>query len=681
MNQPPGRAAPGFPGKAEQSSSTGRRRGLLIRSIGSGGWLFLAGAVTLSAELALAVRRGDIFGFGVDSFHAVDTLAESALFAAALVAAHALLLILAWAAARRICRPAPRGLFLLDWLAAYLLAYGLAAATREKIADYLGERISLQLIRQLGGGSLLDAASYAAREAAPLLAVLAVALCAWIAIRLRLRARSAAVAVPGAPSWPLLLGLLLAAPALLSAASNQGDVRAALDRFTAPWLLYSALDPLTDFDRDGYSLFSQPRDPRPFDTSVHPFALDVPSDGVDQDGLAGDFTAVAPTPPAAPRFGALRRHVVLIVLESTRADALTMRWGGRPIAPNLAALAASGSHSEEAYSHAGFTRPSLKALFTGRFDPERRLPSLFDDFRNAGYRIGVFSAQAESFGGTADVTGMRQDADVFVDAKTLERERMWPFLRDINLLVDGRAILREIDRYFGRPSDWRTPVFLYVNVQASHFPYAFPGALQLLPGAPIPRAQIGYGNRDWVRRTYWNSVAYADWQVGRIIARLRRLGVLENSVVLIVGDHGEELFEHHYIGHGQVLDELQTHIPFVLSRRDVAIPRPVGLADVRPLLLRAAGADLGPLPAPTPVLQYIAEIDRPPAIAMVEAGRRRTGLDLDSLEVSDEPPGGAARRVAYAALRPGDPLRDRADRLIRLWEAARWRRHVEQGGP
>ncbi|MEA3048848.1 MAG: hypothetical protein QOG84_684, partial [Sphingomonadales bacterium] len=152
----------------------------------------------------------------------------------------------------------------------------------------------------------------------------------------------------------------------------------------------------------------------------------------------------------------------------------------------------------------------------------------------------------------------------------------------------------------------------------------------------------------------------------------------DDSVLLVIGDHGEELFEHGYIGHGQRLDDLQTRIPFVLNRRDIALPRPVGLADIHSLLLRAAGADLGPPRAAGPVLQYIAEIDRPPVIAMVEAGHRRTSLDLDSERVSYEDSTGRAVAASYRALAAGSPLRAKADRLVRLWERERWRRHLEQ---
>jgi hypothetical protein len=89
---------------------------------------------------------------------------------------------------------------------------------------------------------------------------------------------------------------------------------------------------------------------------------------------------------------------------------------GRPVAPNLEALAAGGSHAAHAYSHVGFTTFSLQSLFTGRLAPVAGGPSLVRDFLANGYEVGIFSGQAEDFGGTAEIVGMREGA-VFVDGE------------------------------------------------------------------------------------------------------------------------------------------------------------------------------------------------------------------------------------------------------------------------
>ena len=593
--------------------------------------LLLLAAVTLAAELCLAVFQHGIFGSQITRFHVVDSTAEIALFFGSIIALQLLLVGLVYGLYSLLFRKRHPALLLFDFVFLFGAAFTVSLVARTKLTALLGDALSIRLIRGLGGGNLFGAFVYALDEAGFVLWVAAGSAIFYLAGRLILRpGRGSATPTQGAGnSFRKAWWGAAAVPLLLFAAAADSDVRGALDRFAAPWLAYAILETATDVDRDGYSLFSRHRDRQLFDPKRHPFALDIPANGIDEDGLAGDYRHQAGNEYLpAPRFGTERRHVVLIALESTRADALEKRWNGQQVAPNLAALAAAGAHSQEAYSHIGFTNPSLRTLLTGRMDPARPAPSLFSDFRHAGYRVAVLSSQSEDFGGIAAATGMRENTDLLIDARILKKESLNPLTADVALLLDGRVLLREMDKHLGRRADWSRPTFLYMNVQASHYPYSFPGAPQILEGQPVPRGKIRYENREWTRRTYWNSVAYGDWLVGQIVARLKRLGILDDGVVLVLADHGEELFEHDYAGHGQRLNDIQTRIPFVLSRRDVAIPRPVGVADVRGLLLRAAGAEVPAPEAGRPVFQYTVELERPDEIAMVEAGRRRTVIDL-----------------------------------------------------
>src|SRR5260370_4804746 len=104
---------------------------------------------------------------------------------------------------------------------------------------------------------------------------------------------------------------------------------------------------------------------------------------------------------------------------------------------------------------------------------------------------------------------------------------------------------------------------------------------RVLPGARTPRGDIDAGNRDWVAHTYWNAVAYDDRLIGALIGRLRRLGVLDNTLVVVPADHGESLFDDGFLGHGHMLNEQQTRIPFIINRPRIAMPPVIGLADMR----------------------------------------------------------------------------------------------------
>lgn len=643
-------------------------------------YLFVASS-TLVVELALAERQIPLFGGDFRRFNTIDTWLETLSFLSGLIAAQAFfILLLFWILRLLHGRSAGRPIFHFNFLFLVTVAIGAVLAARFRILSYFSEAVSFQILRNLGGGSLVDAMLYVADEAAFLLIGFAASALLYLLLYrvLGMGRRRPAIEPSGrpGPSWRLAAAGGLSTALLLFAVQQVGDTRMALDRFLAPYLLFAGLSEISDFDRDGYSFFSRQRDAAPLDPALHPFALDVPGNGVDEDGFGGDFAFSGgdeSIPP--PTFTGKRRHVVLVVLESTRADALGKVSEGRRVAPNLAAMASSGSWAPEAYSHVGFTRNSLKSLFTGRLEPADDRQSLFRDFKQSGYRVGVLSSQSEDFGGIAETVGERRHSDVFIDAKSLQAERLWSYMRDISLLVDGKSLLREMDLNFGAAEDWRRPTFLYFNIQTAHFPYNFPGAPNFLPGPLIPRSEINYANREWVRRTYWNGVAYGDWLVGRIVSRLKDLGVYDDCVVVVLGDHGEELFENGYIGHGQVLNRLQTQIPLVFSTPGVAIPRPVGLTDLRGLILQAAGARLPPTPRAGAVFQYVGDLDTPSTIGMAERGEIITTLDLQTEEVESSD---TSERGHYRLLGRGSVLKERADRLVAMWARQRWIRHLSK---
>lgn len=630
---------------------------------------------TLALELALVERKYGVFAGGFGASHVIDGAGEWGLLLAGLLLAHGLLIGLLFLSVRALHggrRDTP--LFLLNAAFVILAAGAAVLAVKYEILSYFSDAIGFGLIRDLGGGSLFDAMLFVMDEAGLLAAAAAGAAGAyWICRRLVRRYAPARIA-PSGLRWRRLLWLALPLPLVAMAANRVPDVRYALTRFNAFAAANAALAQASDFDRDGFSGFTAQADAHPFDAARHPFALDVPNNGIDEDGLGGDFRfdgAVAKA--VVPRFPAKPKHVVLIVLESVRGDALGRRVDGREVTPNLNALARQGTAFAEAYSHVGFTTASLKSLFGGALDPAPGDPSLFRDFKAAGYRIGVYSGQPESFGDIAGVVGMKESADVFVDAETLKDERAFGFAAKGSLLVDGRKLLREFDRSYGRPADWARPNFLYFNFQEAHFPYHHPDMMRLLPGEPIARADIALANKDRVARTYWNAVAYDDWLVGQVVARLKRLGAWEDSVLVVTADHGESLFDDAFLGHGHVINRQQTQIPLVVSAAGIPNGRPVGLADFRAIILRAAGAEGVPEMPARPIFQHIGGLGWPTAIGMVEPGGVWTVMQIETEQVRFSETGRTAR---YADL--AGPEKARADRLIDEWARQRWLAHLRR---
>ncbi len=176
-------------------------------------------------------------------------------------------------------------------------------------------------------------------------------------------------------------------------------------------------------------------------------------------------------------------------------------------------------------------------------------------------------------------------------------------------------------------------------------------------------------------RTYCNAVAYNDRLIGALVARLERLGVRDDTLIVITADHGESLFDDGFLGHGHALNPQQTRIPFILSDPGVALPAPVGLADMRDIILRAAGAPAAPLRHDRGVFQYLGDFDRPGMIGSVARNGQWIRFDLFGETIWTSR---TNRWTPYAELRGAD--KEAADALIDEWARQRWLRRLESSG-
>ena len=258
--------------------------------------------VTLLFELALAERKYAFFGGGFGASQVLDTPGEIAAFLIGLLACQALLLTLLYRLIRRLhgCR-GDSPLFHLNFLV--LAGGGMlgAAVGKYQALAYFSDAMSLQIVRNLGGGSLTDALLFSLSELGLAAIALGGAAVCYLGLLwlLRKRWRDAAPLPdhwrPSRRQWALAL---VVTPLLLFGVNRIDDPRYAVGRFNAPILVGTVLHEATDFDRDGWSWFTYPLDPAPFDGALHPYALDVPGDGIDQDGFGGDFAFTAARKPA-----------------------------------------------------------------------------------------------------------------------------------------------------------------------------------------------------------------------------------------------------------------------------------------------------------------------------------------------------------------------------------------------
>jgi arylsulfatase A-like enzyme len=283
--------------------------------------------------------------------------------------------------------------------------------------------------------------------------------------------------------------------------------------------------------------------------------------------------------------------VVLITIDTLRADRLGCLGSGKALTPNLDRLAAEGAVFEDASSASPLTLPSHATILTGLLPPRhglrdndtpRALPVAdVRDFLTAaeilksshGYETAAFVSGSP----LSPRWGLGAGFDVY-DAP--------PEGEAGALALGERRGGETIDRALGwvRGRKPRRPFFLWVHLFDPHHPYDAPG------GAGLPHDAAA---------AYEEEVAYADAQVGRLIEELRTSGVLDRAVVVVCSDHGEGLGEHGEATHGHFLHRSTLRVPLLFRAPGVvpagARPKvPVSLVDVLPTMLDAARRPLTP---------------------------------------------------------------------------------------
>jgi arylsulfatase A-like enzyme len=311
----------------------------------------------------------------------------------------------------------------------------------------------------------------------------------------------------------------------------------------------------------------------------------------------------APSQPSAE--APQRPNVLLVTIDSLRADHLNCYGYLRPTSPNLDRLAADGALFKVAVAQAPWTLPSLASLHTSRLPVEvgaiHNHDRLADSavtaaelFRNAGYATAAFTVGA--YTGTS--RGFGQGFDVY------ENRDRTHLAADLN-----RMALEWLDRAGKRP------FFLWIHYFDVHADYAAPAPWNSLfddtPPAPevarirhLKRVINGNvalepGDLDRIKTSYDREIAYTDAMLGELWQGLEQRGLAAGTALAVGADHGEGFMEHELLLHTlSVYDEF-VRVPLVLrlpgrvpaGRRVTAQVRNL---DVLPTLLELAGLD--PLP-------------------------------------------------------------------------------------
>ena len=561
-------------------------------------------------------------------------------------------------------------------------ATGLWLAIKFKVLSYFNDTLNFLVIKNLGGGSLGEAFRYIADEAAMFgIALLLLILAYWTGYQIVRRRIAPDTQVPRHLSkpafvWTAWLTVALVTIVLMAWINSVPELRYGLQKKTSYALLSRTLNTLSDIDRDGYGLFRFPTDNDHLDANVHPGALDIPNNGLDEDGYGGDFVWSGPEEdPLASLPPVPGKHILLIVLESARGDLIGKRWNGELVAPTMTRLAQEGTSVPFAYSHTGYTTSSLKAIFNrSLFNWSNRI-KLADYLEKSGYSLSFLSGQDESFGDIAESTGMNAEGRYFFDARSALEDRVYPS-KDPGSLRLSEARIVEQFRTRVDELEWDRPNFFYVNFQAAHFPYSHPKMPAVINERPIARSDISRENMQALQATYWNAIAVADAAIGELIELLRNKGVYKDTVILILGDHGESLFDDGFLGHGHALNEIQTRIPLIINRPGLSIEQAVGQVDVAQLLVEIATDRFDPSrwqDVEQAQFQLIGSLDTPQLVGQVSWDEIRTILDVRTRKVFFNDL--ESWRSFDAALKD-ESTEQRTRELIDQWESLRWEQHL-----
>lgn len=383
------------------------------------------------------------------------------------------------------------------------------------------------------------------------------------------------------PAGSPVLGLVVA-PAGGEAATL--TVRAAADG-TAP----------VELGREALAAGAAPRavaiDLAPLAGRVIRLDLDAAGGGVALSG-AGVFRDPQPGEPAAlARIGqAKAKNAILVMIDTLRADHVPPYGPTRVQAPVLGLIAERGTLFERFSAVEDWTKPSCATMLTGLYPnthkaqtDDVRLPAsvrmVSEELKAAGWTTAAFIAN----GYVSDKFGFNRGWDQYTN-----------FIRESK---PTRA-----ENVFGRALEWieqhkDRPFYAYIHTIDPHVPYAPPEEfLKLYDDKPydgpivpskthlqveeIKKRTMQVTDRDKERLValYDGEISYHDGHLGSFLKRLDELGLLEETLVVVTSDHGEEFWDHDSVGHGHSIFQELVHVPFLLMWKGV-IPTGRRVAD------------------------------------------------------------------------------------------------------
>jgi len=307
----------------------------------------------------------------------------------------------------------------------------------------------------------------------------------------------------------------------------------------------------------------------------------------------------------APQKSVQPPNVFIILVDTLRADRVGALGADRELTPTFDSVAETSYVFRKAYSSSSWTSPAVASLFTSRYPSQHQVVdfdsvlaadelSLAESLSERGYRCGGFSASAL----VSPTFGFDQGFEFFESQGVT--------------VIGGREYVERSSDTAGRALRWidngrdqpKRPLFVYMHLMDPHIPYApRSGAVKRVFAErhrPDTRRvnrllkkhlsnPIVESMRDDVRGLYDAEVNTFDTDLESFLRSLEERDLLENSILVITSDHGEELWDHGGFGHHHSLHDELLHVPVLIrtpyQRAGYEVTEPISLLDIAPTLL------------------------------------------------------------------------------------------------
>lgn len=319
-------------------------------------------------------------------------------------------------------------------------------------------------------------------------------------------------------------------------------------------------------------------------------------------------------------------HVIIYVLDALRADHLGCYGYSRPTSPHIDALARDGIVFENCFTATTWTRPVAASLLSGVYPGVHRtrtrtemfsaaIPRLPELLAQGGFRSAAFVTMGNIGRDIGFGRGFDEYHDLFRDPAILGQRRR------LDAVAAAMLHARDEEMALPRAEDINPPLFRWLEAQGAastfsfiwsiepHVPYDPPPGYRRF--APPERIRPNEGEQDDIRAAgaadrqrlmalYDDEIAYNDACLGQITDYLKAHNLFDDTLFVVLGDHGEAFYEHEVYAHGHAPFDEVIHVPLIIklpgqAQAGARVAALTELIDVLPTVLAGAGLDLATL--------------------------------------------------------------------------------------